>query len=480
MLSTTDIDPLLQIKLTGSSGYVLSTVILGSLLYGIGLVFYRLSLHPLSKIPGPQLAAATYWYEFYQDVILGGHYVKDYPKLHAKYGPVVRVTPNRVHVSESEFYDEIYHRKTAYLKDPKFALAGGISESLPMLIDPEIHRKRRKLVNPMFASNHLEKVAPLALQVIKKALGKAVESHRNGEVLHIQRLYTGITIDIIMQICFDKQLHLIDSTEEEPPFLRTLRHFSEGFFLTKHLPFLTVIAARLPNGMANILVPGYAQFRRQCAAWIEEVKERHKSGKFCTEDGRKTLFDRLLCPSEAEDPSDLPPLTPEILIDEAYAFCFAGTHTLSIALSLGTYYLLGEPVRCRKLVEELKKVPRNADGLLEYHDVCGLPYLTLVSMSARMVHDNSEVFPEPDKFIPERWIGPDARDANKSLVVFSKGPRACIGLNLAWMEMYLTLSNFFSRFDMSLWKTDEHTTQWGDCGALMLKEYVKVKVDGLL
>ena len=86
MLSTADISPLLQFKLKGSGPYLLPTIVLGSLLYGAGLAFYRLYLHPLRKIPGPKIAAATYWYEFYQDVILDGNYVKDYPKLHAKYG----------------------------------------------------------------------------------------------------------------------------------------------------------------------------------------------------------------------------------------------------------------------------------------------------------------------------------------------------------------------------------------------------------
>lgn len=56
------------------------------LLYSAILVTYRLFFHPLRKIPGTWTAAATYWYEFYQDVVLVGHYVKEYPKLHAKYG----------------------------------------------------------------------------------------------------------------------------------------------------------------------------------------------------------------------------------------------------------------------------------------------------------------------------------------------------------------------------------------------------------
>lgn len=50
------------------------------------LVFYRLFLHPIRNVPGPKVAAATSWYEFYQEVILDGHYIKDYPRLHEKYG----------------------------------------------------------------------------------------------------------------------------------------------------------------------------------------------------------------------------------------------------------------------------------------------------------------------------------------------------------------------------------------------------------
>lgn len=55
-------------------------------IYGAATVIQRLYFHPLAKIPGPFFARATYGYEFYQDVILGGNYVKEYTNIHAKYG----------------------------------------------------------------------------------------------------------------------------------------------------------------------------------------------------------------------------------------------------------------------------------------------------------------------------------------------------------------------------------------------------------
>lgn len=46
----------------------------------------RLCFHPLSKVPGPRLAAATGWFEFYYDVIRGGAYLSQILESHEKYG----------------------------------------------------------------------------------------------------------------------------------------------------------------------------------------------------------------------------------------------------------------------------------------------------------------------------------------------------------------------------------------------------------
>jgi hypothetical protein len=62
-------------------------------LFGIWIVYkilqalYNVSpFHPLSGIPGPKLAAASYWPEFYHDVVRFGCYSKEIRKMHEVYG----------------------------------------------------------------------------------------------------------------------------------------------------------------------------------------------------------------------------------------------------------------------------------------------------------------------------------------------------------------------------------------------------------
>jgi hypothetical protein len=52
---------------------------------------YRLYFHPLSKFPGPKLAAASTLYEFYYNVIQGGRYLFVIEELHRKYGTNIRI-----------------------------------------------------------------------------------------------------------------------------------------------------------------------------------------------------------------------------------------------------------------------------------------------------------------------------------------------------------------------------------------------------
>ena len=76
--------------------------------YTLYVAIYRLYLSPIASFPGPKLAALTFGYEFYYDIIKRGRYTWKISELHKQYGPIIRINPYEIHVIDPEFYDELY------------------------------------------------------------------------------------------------------------------------------------------------------------------------------------------------------------------------------------------------------------------------------------------------------------------------------------------------------------------------------------
>src|SRR5438034_2535286 len=108
----------------------------------IRIVLYRRYFHPLAKIPGPFLPAVTYLYQSYYNMD-GGRFYTQIEKLHKEYGivspwayldcsdvlicwfainagPVVRINPDEIHLSDPENYEKIYSHSSNFHKAPYF------------------------------------------------------------------------------------------------------------------------------------------------------------------------------------------------------------------------------------------------------------------------------------------------------------------------------------------------------------------------
>lgn len=65
-------------------------------------------------------------------------------------------------------------------------------------------------------------------------------------------------------------------------------------------------------------------------------------------------------------------------------------------------------------------------------------------MTSTLIHLNPDIFPSPHEFRPERWLKNPRLD--RYLVPFSKGSRQCLGMNLAYTELYLCLASVFRQY----------------------------------
>lgn len=172
--------------------------------------------------------------------------------------------------------------------------------------------------------------------------------------------------------------------------------------------------------------------------------------------------------------------------DEAQVIVGGGTLTTSWAICVATYHLLANPNILKKLKIEFQsaiskhgrsiplsalencqyltaviqeslrlshgpvaRLPRISHAEMVYTDQTSkiswrIPPGTPISISTTFVHHNPSIFPDPYSFRPERWIENPRLD--HYLVSFNKGTRQCLGMNLAYAEIYLCLFKVFSSF----------------------------------
>ena len=87
------------------------------------------------------------------------------------------------------------------------------------------------------------------------------------------------------------------------------------------------------------------------------------------------------------------------------------------------------------------------------HKKWTIPPNTPCSMNSIFVHHDEAIFPDSHSFDPERWI--QNPRLSRYLVAFSKGTRQCLGINLAYAELYICLAGMFRRFGSADVQDDE-------------------------
>jgi len=182
------------------------------------------------------------------------------------------------------------------------------------------------------------------------------------------------------------------------------------------------------------------------------------------------------------------------LTAEAQTQLIAGSDTTSNSSCAITYYLARYPDVQEKLQKELDEALGAADdAVTTFEQVKRLPYLDAVINEALRIHSTSAIglprvapeggltidgihFPQGavlsvptytihrdkqawgddvDVFRPERWFERDHATIQKAFNPFSFGPRACVGRNLASMELLIIVSSILRRYHFVLAEPDE-------------------------
>lgn len=83
----------------------------------------------------------------------------------------------------------------------------------------------------------------------------------------------------------------------------------------------------------------------------------------------------------------------------------------------------------------------------------------VLSVPSYTIHHSKEIWgPDADEFVPERWEKATERQKN-AFIPFSHGPRACVGRNVAEMELALIVATVFRRYEFELQQGEMETRE---------------------
>ncbi|KAI4206164.1 MAG: hypothetical protein LQ348_001050 [Seirophora lacunosa] len=480
------------------SSQLLAVAALSFVVYQVTLIVYRLYLCPVAKFPGPKLAAASFWYEFYFDVVKLGRYAHKIDDLHKRYGPIVRINPCEIHINDPQAYQRIYVEASQRRSDRWSFPVNGVNLPgiLGLTIDHDLHRMRRSALNPFFSKQQVLRLEPVINENISKLCRRLNEYKGAGTTVNLNCAYAALAGDIVTQYCFARSYAVLDEPDFAPHWEDVNVRITQFGHLFNHFPSLIKVLRKIPPRIMSAGNPVLKQFfdrEIQLGQQISAIKSGKNSAK---NSNQKTIFHDLIYNSK------LPPteLTIKRLQEEGTGIIAAGSVTTARTLYLISYYLILRPDVLARLQQELdekeifaayperrpswvdlEKLPyltavlreglRLAYGVVHRlarvfpdhvftYDGWSIPPGTPISFSICDLHENPDIFPEPQKFDPERWLATDPETRKRfeqSWWPFSKGSRNCIGLNLAWAELYLTVATVFRRggIDFELFETTE-------------------------
>ncbi|KAJ5182693.1 hypothetical protein N7492_000309 [Penicillium capsulatum] len=445
---------------------------------------YRLYFHPLSKFPGPKLAAATSTYEAYFNIIKGGMFIWELQRLHDVYGPIIRIGPSELHIRDSNYYDEIYAPITRPReKIAEIVRAFDLDGSGFSSVGADTHRERRAPIERYFSKQSIINMEHMIWESLDKLNGHLRNAYHSHKVVSMDAAFAGLSSDIVHQYSFGLYSRCLDPED----FKGNVRDGVNAVLKMSHIANFCPVLPKI----INCFPVWFLRYVSPPAAALADMREFLRSGMRDALSGKPVPKSSVI---EAYSGPRMPPHLRgvERLTDDAMTLIIGGTETTSRSLCVGIFNVLSNKNIQSRLREELRTVMPTPETRPTWNQLEQLPYMrcvaletfrlstgiasrspraaplealrykeyvippkTAVGCTNHFVLTDPEIFPNPLTFDPERWVraAEKGERLERYMVNFSKGSRMCLAPNLAHAELYLTLAILIRRFELELYKT---------------------------
>jgi len=344
--------------------------------------------------------------------------------------------------------------KQVFTGDPRIFHAGEGNEILaPLLgrnsllvLDEKRHMSQRKLLLPPFHGERMQGYGQIMGEIAEREIG----GWPTGTPHALRPRMQALTLEIILRTVFGVG-------EAEAGKLADLREALRDFLdMTTNPRFLAPLLLVGPKR-----VRGISAFRRRIDR-VDELIYREIAERRRAEDvGARDDVLSLMIGATHEDGS---PMSDEEMRDELLTLLVAGHETTATSLAWAVERLARSPEKLERLRAELLEgreeyltatiqetlrlrpvISIVLRKLTEPVEIGGyeLPAGVSVAPCVYLAHRNPEVYPEPERFLPERFL--ESSPGTYTWIPFGGGVRRCLGASFAQFEMAVVLRELVKR-----------------------------------
>ena len=427
-----------------------------------------------------------------------------YDKWAQQYGPVFGIyekTKPALVITDAELVKEIMIKKFDLFSDNR-ELGGHKLTKLWLLARRGVEwRLSRAIISPSFTASKMKAMFPLMEQSFELLDEELAKLARANKPVYMKEMYEKLTSTVIARCAFATEINPFSNPES--PVLKNLSKFMD-FGLRPIVPFF------LPNWLLDWI--GYTMPQKQpliylstlCQSVVQQRRANGSKGNY--PDLLQLLMDAKIESSpvkesvpdheshhSVEDQLKVKPemcaesgvLNEDEIVANAILFFTAGFESVATTLNFATYFLAKYPEVQEKLYKEIKNT--FGDNEINYETLTGITYLdafvsetlrflppgtatereanedvvlsnglkiekgTFVRFPTYTIHHNPKYFPDPEEFRVERFFL-ENRDKiiPGSYIPFGIGPRNCIGMRFALMELKLVLAKLVLKYKFVL------------------------------
>ncbi|XP_019645052.1 PREDICTED: cytochrome P450 3A8-like [Branchiostoma belcheri] len=360
------------------------------------------------------------------------------------------------------------------------AFAGGL-----FVLEDTDWKRVRGTISPTFSSSKLKQMTMLVESCADGLVSILMEKQEKGIMFDLKEVTSAYALDVISSTAFGVEADSLHNPDH--PFavhakaIFNINILKGLFYVILPPPFNYVFKK---GGFS--LFPKFAtEFFQRTVRKVIEMRQSNP------DEAKRVDFLQLLLNAHNKSLDEKTgegiakegkySLSMTEVIGNSMLFWLAGYDTTANTIALTAYNLAFNQEAQDRVMEEVDTVVQNRGKLdyeavneMRYLDMCvnetlriypgakrfdrfckadtdvkglHIPAGTIVNIPAYAIHHDPELWPEPEKFKPERFSkeAQESRDPY-AFMPFGSGPRSCLGMRLAMLEIKLALARTLEKF----------------------------------